>query len=86
MFGLSLIATLALVPFVAQAQSVDILAIEAHFAGAQIVPQYFKNFDPIGTLTLDYAGTKLTPGQKVVKEGKQSYPVDLRLSHLATIG
>ena len=63
----------SLVPFVAAQgaadTSVEVKAIEAHFQGAHIVPDYFKEFEPTALLSLNYPGAgTLTPGQKVTKE------------------
>lgn len=73
MLSLSLIASFALVPFVAAQGTADsavqVKAIEAHFQGAHIVPDYFKEFEPTALLSLNYAGAgTLSPGQKVTKE------------------
>lgn len=72
MFSLSTFAAVALLPALVAAQAADpaleVRAIKAHFTNARIVPDYFATFDPVAALTLDYAGTKLTPGQKVTKE------------------
>lgn len=68
MLALPLIASFALVPFVAAQDSTAIKAIQAHFTQSRIVPDYFETFEPSALLELDYAGVKLTPGQKVTKE------------------
>ncbi|RXW24182.1 hypothetical protein EST38_g1652 [Candolleomyces aberdarensis] len=75
MIALPIIASFALLPYVAAQESLPIQAIEAHFTQARIVPEYFDTFNPSATLELDYAGTKLTPGQKVTKEQVGPTPV-----------
>ncbi|KAF5324651.1 hypothetical protein D9611_004385 [Ephemerocybe angulata] len=75
-FSLPLAAGLALLPFIsAQATDVDIKTIEAYFQAARIVPDYFKDFSPDATLTLNYGGIgTLKTGQKVTKEQVNSAP------------
>jgi len=79
MFSLSAVAAFALLPAFVAAQAADpaleIRAIKAHFTNARIVPDYFETFDPVATLSLDYAGNTLTPGEKVVKEAVGPTPV-----------
>jgi phosphatidylethanolamine-binding protein (PEBP) family uncharacterized protein len=68
MFALSFIASLVLVPFVA-AQSLEIKAIEAHFAQSAIVPDLFASFNPSAILALNFAGVgAIMPGQLLTKE------------------
>ena len=64
---LAVIVTLAVLPLVsAQDESRAIQAIEAHFEQAQIEEDYLGDFDPITTLTLNFAGVgETTPGQRL---------------------
>jgi phosphatidylethanolamine-binding protein (PEBP) family uncharacterized protein len=53
----------------AQDASVDIKAIQAHFAQSRLVPDLFATFNPTALLTLDYPGVGVvTPGQLLKKE------------------
>jgi hypothetical protein len=76
MFKLTVVAVLALIPFVAsQATELQIDTVEAHFEASRIVPTYFEDFDPKALLNLDYTGIgSVQPGRKVVKEEVNSAP------------
>ncbi|KDR81353.1 hypothetical protein GALMADRAFT_239202 [Galerina marginata CBS 339.88] len=65
MLSLSVVASLVLVPFVAaQATSIDIKAIEAHFTQSAIVPDLLASFNPSALLSLNFAGVgDVSPGQ-----------------------
>lgn len=67
--SLSVIVSLAVLPFVS-AQDVDdapaIKAIEAHFEQSHITEDYLDDFDPIATLDLNFPGVgDVTPGQRL---------------------
>ncbi|KAL4245609.1 PEBP-like protein [Abortiporus biennis] len=82
MVSLSLLVSLAIVPFVV-GQATDtnntqfqIEAIQAHFSGAGIVPSLLTTFDPEALLTISYDGVSaLTPGQALTKTQVAPTPV-----------
>jgi len=67
----------AFVPFV-QAQSnptLDIAAIEAHFAGAGLTPSLLPSFNPTAALTVTYTGVgNISPGQALTQAQVQTAP------------
>ncbi|KAH7930907.1 PEBP-like protein [Leucogyrophana mollusca] len=71
MISLSVILSLALIPFV-QAQSndpvLDIAAIQAHFSGSGLVPSLLPSFNPSAVLTVSYSGVgNISPGQALTQ-------------------
>jgi len=69
MFAFSVITSLALVPFAAaQATSLGIEAIEAHFTQSAIVPNLLALFNPSALLSLNFAGVgDVQPGQALTQ-------------------
>jgi hypothetical protein len=69
MFVPSVITSLALVPFVvAQATSIGVEAIEAHFTQSAIVPNLLASFNPSALLSLNFAGVgDVQPGQALTQ-------------------
>jgi hypothetical protein len=65
-----IVLSVSLLPFAAaQDSAVGIPAIEAHFAGAGIVPSAIPTFEPTALLSINYDGVgDLTPGQLLKKE------------------
>lgn len=56
MLSLSLLATIALVPFAAAQTALDIAGIKAHFNQSAIVPDLLASFNPSAVLSLNFPG------------------------------
>ncbi|KAF8655873.1 hypothetical protein AX16_002956 [Volvariella volvacea WC 439] len=81
---LSVLASLALVPFVAAQGggnaadnvALELEAIKAHFEQSHLVPDLLEEFDPVALLTLNYEGVgDITPGQALTNEQVGPTPV-----------
>ncbi|KAF8163020.1 phosphatidylethanolamine-binding protein [Crassisporium funariophilum] len=70
MFPLSVIISLAIVPFAAaQGTALDLKAIEAHFTQSALVPDLFATFKPTALLSLNYPEVGPTPAITVTPVG-----------------
>lgn len=60
---ISCVAVVTLVSAQANNTQLQIEAIQAHFAGAELVPVPIPAFDPTAILAVSFSGTVATPGQ-----------------------
>ncbi|KAF8876516.1 phosphatidylethanolamine-binding protein [Gymnopilus junonius] len=69
MFAITLLTSLTLIPFVnAQATSLGVEAIEAHFSQSAIVPDLLASFNPSALLTLNFPVVgDVQPGQSLTQ-------------------